>query len=366
MAKRRVALAVALAAGGCAGADDSLRRVVLTRPDMEKYEASALLPVDDATRARLGFDEAYWTVSDEAAAHKALLLVAMKRDAGGAEAWSLEVPNPPPIKLSSKTEDAEALFRANDRVWIVGSMFGSKKNKVLEAKRHFVAVFDEATGALVADPAGPTLHRRINDWLRADGPALIERRAEGEGRLIADSIAAIAQAKPADRIDVAAEDRAINVEGAVGFPGGRILLGLRFPVTAEGNPILVLVGRDDPDAHAFFVLGTGTPQCPRGIRDLALGPDGAVYALTGSIDSDPAESAILAGYGGIETAKNALVRFAIPETPGAATPAVSRVPVEAVRAFPYFDSLEGVAFRPDGSPIFVEDSKEGVVVWMRR
>ena len=76
------------------------------------------------------------------------------------------------------------------------------------------------------------------------------------------------------------DDYPINIEGAAFRENGTLLLGLRFPTTAEGRPILVeLEGIDrlfDPDGDLPEVRGFWTVDAVgkggeiAGVRDLAL------------------------------------------------------------------------------------------------
>ena len=98
------------------------------------------------------------------------------------------------------------------------------------------------------------------------------------------------------------DDYLINIEGAA-FRESGILLGLRFPTTAEGRPILVeLEGIHrlfDPDGALPEVRGFWTADAVgkrgeiAGVRDLALleaGEGEELHFVTGNVDSRDKES----------------------------------------------------------------------------
>ena len=78
------------------------------------------------------------------------------------------------------------------------------------------------------------------------------------------------------------------------------MLGLRYPVTRQGQPILVELGNPDalfhdgeqPEIRSLRILDVGSPEEPRGIRALESVKD-EVHAITGNLDSDPEESVLV-------------------------------------------------------------------------
>jgi hypothetical protein len=107
----------------------------------------------------------------------------------------------------------------------------------------------------------------------------------------------------------------INIEGAAFRENGTLLLGLRFPTTAEGRPILVeLEGIDrlfDPDGALPEVRGFWTADAVgkggemAGVRDLALlktGEGEELHLVTGNVDSRDKRSVLIQEHpGGRET-----------------------------------------------------------------
>lgn len=274
--------------------------------DHPAREGSGLLAVADPEILQAhGWDLAFWTCSDEAPVEGSLGALGRSRDTG---AW--EVVHPAKVKPNRKrrTEDCEALARRGDQVWLFGSQFGPKAGP-LSPRRHFVARFDEATIAgridevkieLEVARGSFLLHRLLNDALSASGLELIERgRSEEQDCIQRARKKGKKKGKTwAQRIHP--DDWPINLEAATFLPSGTLLLGLRYPVTREGQPILVELGNPDalfhdgeqPEIRSLRVVDVGSPEEPRGIRALESVKD-EVHAITGNLDSDPEESVLV-------------------------------------------------------------------------
>lgn len=275
-----------------------------------RSEASGLLGIQNRhVLAAFEWDVGFWTISDERGAREAVAALGRRRRSGG---WSV-------VRLDTRargaarrkrTEDAETIARAGSWVYVIGSQFGTKDGR-LQPRRHFVARFNEALVATDGDALRARLdvarrpfllHRLVNDAvrdarieIRGDrraharfvGPALERGRARGRGWVR----------------NVRPEDFPVNVEGAAFLPGGHLLLGLRYPVTEDGHPILIeLEGIDryfasggrSPDVVAARVIANvGSERAPAGVRELdCLG--GEIHVLAGDLDSKPEKSALLA------------------------------------------------------------------------
>ena len=204
-------------------------------------EASALLGVQNRslTNAR-GWRDAFWAISDEKRVEEAIAVVA--RGKGG---WEV-VPLGADAGKIKKTEDCETLARAGSWVYVLGSQFGSKDGP-LEPARHFVARFNESlvTEELKVDldvaRAPFVLHRIVNDAFVEHGLEVLRPGDEAHQRFILDTMQIARDEDKAWRDRVRESDVPINVEGSTFLPGGHLLLGLRYPPTKDGHPILVEV-----------------------------------------------------------------------------------------------------------------------------
>lgn len=273
--------------------------------DCPATEASGLLAVENREVLRAhGWDIAFWICSDEATVEESLAALGRKRDG----TWEAVHPRKVRPSRNRPTEDSEALAHWNGQVWVFGSQFG-KKEGPLSARRQFVARFDERALSGRIDETeidlevvrgGFHLHRLINDALRASGLELIERGEReakeyvGKARKKGKS-----QGKTwADRIEP--EDWPINLEAATFTSWGTLLLGLRYPVTRQGQPILLELTNFEaffqdgvqPEVRAVRVLDVGSPDEPRGFRALERVGD-EIHAITGNLDSSPDTSVVV-------------------------------------------------------------------------
>jgi hypothetical protein len=144
------------------------------------------------------------------------------------------------------------------------------------------------------------LHRAINDALALSRLPLA-RLTEKASRDFIRRTRALGRRRHkawADRI--LPGDLPLNIEGAAFDDQGGLVLGLRFPVTASGQPIIVELKELDgafrsagwwPVVRAIRVLtGVGSPRAPVGIRDLELaGHD--LHVVVGGIDPELVKAA---------------------------------------------------------------------------
>ena len=193
---------------------------------------------------------------------------------------------------NGRTEDGEALAHHDGWVYVFGSHFGSKAGP-LRPRRAFVARFreDDAAPGYAAGargpqpvPAAPGGQRRPRRRRRS--PCC--RRGSGYGT--GSSSRPWPGAPPGRRRWVsrlAEDDLPVNVEAAAFTPAGTVLLGLRFPVTDRGEPILVEVagcGRDVRPAGgwprvvgAYALTGVTRPGALTGFRALSARRTTAAY-----------------------------------------------------------------------------------------
>ena len=358
------------------GADSgvaSLSRLHETDLHLEPNEASDLCPVDaPAVLERRGWDRAFVTVLDEAHAEDAFALLGHEAGAEPGEGWHAERIHLAPASGAGKTQDAEACARRDGHVYALGSQFGSKSGP-LNPSRSWIARIPEA--ALGGDGAAPLeivrlrfgLHRAVNDALVRSGIELIARGPLTTERYVAATIArGAAQSKSwAGRVTDA--DHPINVEGMEFRGDGRLLLGLRYPVSADGHPLLVELDHvealfGDPDAlpaclSVWELENAGDRDAPMGIRALHTEGDDVYDAVVGDLDASGKGATILADHPAGGRAASRHVRFSLP--PRAAGGAVQ---VETIHEFGVIKRVEGIALAADGHAHYVIDEEGHVAL----
>lgn len=266
-------------------------------PGRPSHEGSSLLKVENAALLQAnGWRRAFWVAFDEGKDGSPLGLLFQKH-AGGE--WGLrEVP----LTKQPQIDDAEALARKGDFIYLVGSHFGKKKGK-LDGDRQFVARFRESE-VQGTSPAVDLevrrddfeLHRLLNNALAQQNVALIERGPKEKE----DYIEKTRMSNEPGKDKVLENDRALNIEGATFLDSGQLALGLRYPVTNQGEPLVLVL--DDADALfqgklprvvAIWILrGAGTPAQLRGIRALESA-GGEIQAIIGSIERSAAEIPVI-------------------------------------------------------------------------
>ncbi|MGI5212215.1 hypothetical protein [Plantactinospora sp. CA-290183] len=318
-------------------------------------EASDLLPVrSPELLAAYGARRACWTVLDEGPVEQSLALLVQGYDGG----WSTHHVPMDAGEENGRTDDAEALARDGEWVYVVGSHFGSKAGP-LRPRRAFVARFREPE-AVAARPRLQVvrnqfrLHRAVNDALPRAGIVPLPGGALIRHRFITATVdRGTARAKSwVSRL--AAEDLPVNVEAAAFTPAGTLLLGLRFPVTARGEPILVEVcdlaemfdRRGWPRVVGAYALTGVTAEGElTGFRALSARGDGSYDAVIGSIDALDKGSVLLDDHpsGGDVACRH--VRFGQPEGPGRPmTPGVLVADLAPLRNVEGLTELEGTRY----------------------
>jgi hypothetical protein len=297
------------------------------------------------------------------------------------EGWEIERLHAVPTS-DVKTEDAESVARHEGWVYLFGSHFGSKSGP-LQPKRGFVARFREAdVGKATEDPAVEievfrksfALHHLINDALKAEGPDLVPLGPDSYEALIEGTLQRGAQERKKWSDLVLEDDYPINIEGAAFRSDGTLLLGLRFPVAANGRPILVELegierlfepGDRPPEVRGFWVVdAVGREGDMAGVRDLAIvgTADGEeLHVVTGNIDSRDKQSVLIQDYpGGRQTVAT---HFRCPLPPDAHSGSLRAT---FVREFPSLPRVEGIAITNDGRFFYVTDEDEGVHLRLTR
>jgi len=336
-------------------------------------ETSALLSVKNpALLAAQGWETAFWTVSDEARAEACLALIGHSKSPPTPDGWeALKVTAQAPG--AAKSDDAEALCRHGDSIYLVGSHFG-KKAGPLQPKRHFLARFLESAAVAAGTDVEVELevvvdafrlHQAINEALRRSAIPLIACTEAETKAFITETLDEARKDKEPwlDRLTPA--DRPINIEGAAFLPSGALLLGLRYPVTAAGHPILVAIdnvealfdpAKGEPSvARIWTVDNEGNAAAPAGIRAISR-IDNTLHVLTGNLDSDPDRSAILEAHPEGQKAVSAHYMFPAP------SPEAAAIRADLVRQFPGYQDVEGIAFAADAHVFYVRDRKDEIAV----
>jgi hypothetical protein len=330
-------------------------------------EASDLLPVHaPEVLERYGWTRAFWTVLDEGPVEQSIALLGRAKDRP--HHWDAHLVAIDAGAEAGRTEDAEALAYRDGNVYVIGSHFGSKRGP-LRPRRAFVARFREADAALAESvPLSVVrnrfrLHRAINDALRAAEDTQTAVGTVAHLRFIHETrLRGTAKAKGwTSRI--VDGDLPINVEAAAFTGSGSLLLGLRYPVTVDGAPILVelsdvevLFNGGAPVISSVRPLAVRPPSgLPLGFRALAPAPGGGYDAVLGSIDALGKSSAVLEDHPGAGEVMCRHVRFDLPVGAGP-------VPVEPVADLHGFHHVEGVS-TVDGETYYITDEDHRVALY---
>lgn len=359
-------------------------------------EASAMIAVyNQRLLDAFAWDRAFWIASDEAPAHKALAVLGrgqvdamnvprldFEPDSSLSENDSWQVVRAKCKRLGARepTDDSEAMARAGSWIYLFGSHFGSKKGP-LDPERHFVARFNEALVRIkpekrrvkleleVARPAF-ALHRAINDALCKPTLKLLPLGKSASEGYIASFISDRKGDVP-EAYAVRPEDYPLNIEGVTFVSNGRLLVGLRYPVTSDGHPILVEIDGIDRiftdsslksaykdygrllATRVLVLANVGSSQRPRGIR--AMDQSGStIHVITGDLDSDSAESRILADH---PEGAHADSDHRVFEIPSASEGNVVRVRTRRIRKFSEEANVEGIALIDDGTIWYAHDDE---------
>ena len=246
-------------------------------------EASSLCPVvSQKLLDDLGAEAACWVVHDEQSIQSAVSILSVRAAKFTVTPLQLDTGR------SHRTSDAESVFVHDGRVTVVGSGFVGGKGTI-DPRRAFVATFMEddvrlarkgdalkanATGT--ADLLGLELTAAVNTALEKSG---IEIATPSKAARKAAKKASLPGGVP------------INIEGACVDLDGVITLGLRSPVAASGDPILLrlkgdLAGGVQAVADASVgVLHMGASAAePIGVRDLAF-REGRIHMVVAHADA---------------------------------------------------------------------------------
>ncbi|MDR7279220.1 hypothetical protein [Catenuloplanes atrovinosus] len=330
-------------------------------------EASDLLPVhSEALLTAHGARRGFWTVLDEGPIEECLALLLERADDPGH--WFAHHLSVLPGREAGRTEDGEALAYRDGWVYAIGSHFGSKGGP-LRPRRAFFSRFREEDAARGPVPIHIVrnqfrLHRVLNDALRAHGIDTVPPGERSQARFIVETTDRGTARGKSWTHRLAPGDHPVNVEAAAFTPAGTLLIGLRFPVTTDGEPILLEIDgieamfdgdtRTWPHVVAAHVLtGVTPPGTLTGFRAITARPDGTFDAVIGSIDALNKGSILLDDHphgGGVECRH---VRFSLPDTVGT-----------VVAELAPFRNVEGLA-EIDGHPHYVTDEDHRIALWFR-
>ena len=335
-----------------------------TELELEPNEASDLCRLEPPGMLdRRGWDRAFLTVLDELPAEECLAVLGHE---AGAKPWKKWEAFHVSCRLDGgegETRDGEACAQRAGRLYAFGSQFGPKDGP-LDPDRAWIARVqegdvEEAIGdgkaTLELAQLNFSLHRAVNDALAAAPIELLELDPKVREAFIDAAIEEGEREGAPWAGRILPTDQPLNIEGAAFREDGRLLLGLRYPASAEGHALLVEVDEidvvfagDAPRCTAVWVLqAEGTPEEPLGVRALHSGDGSRFDAVIGDVD--------VAGGGRDTRAESSHVRFELPATGGEG-------PVDArtVHELGDLHRVEGVATAADGHVHYVVDH-EGAV-----
>ena len=337
--------------------------------DLHPNEASDLAVVPGGI-AR--FDQTFVTVLDEGVIEESIAILG-HRGGDVTTSWEAVRLSFSPTSDAGRTEDAEACDFWGEHLYVLGSHFGSKDGP-LEAKRAWIARVRTADLEAAASGEKPPIeiarnrfgmHRAINDRLREAGVPLRELGPRARERLVLNTIERGSKKGKAWAARVQPDDQPLNIEGCCFLADGTLLLGLRCPVSAAGDPLLVellnfeayFASPDSvPELGAVWTLThAGTRDDPVGIRALHRTADGNVHAIVGSLDALGKDSALVFDHASAGQAHCEHWELEVPDHRGGGV-----VEVGQRHAFPGERSVEGLAKMPSGPFIYVVDRDHNV------
>ena len=345
---------------------------VLTDLDLDPNEASGLVRVRNAALLEhFGFDRGFWAVLDEQDITECVVLLGHAAGEDLSQGWSVEKLQAERADAGELAKDAEAVAFWDGYVYAFGSHHGHKEGPLLREVQ-WVARFSEAAAVpggqggelratvTVADTAF-RMHRLVNDALRDSDVELIDLRDDTRRDFIDGTIDELA-GTPQEGL-VRPGDYPLNFEGADFTADGMLLLGLRFPVTDEGHPVIVgfrdyerLFDGGLPDVAAIWhVDAVGRDGGLAGVRDLCTTGD-ELHVVSGDLDSAGKGSVIRADYpqGASTVATHFVTHLAGSEGGG--------LQARVVKEFPDNPRIEGIAVGEDGRFFYVSDEDEYIAV----
>lgn len=342
--------------------------------DLHPNEASGLLDVADAALLdNFGWDRAFWSVLDETDVRDCIVLIGHRRDAGLDEGWSAQRLKVRRMGDADEASDAEAVARWDGWVYVFGSHHGGKSGPI-RRKEQWIARFreDRVAEEIAGDGEGVSLtvldtgfrlHRLVNDALADCDVDVLPMTKKMRKAFVKPTVKELKRTAARDL--VRKHDWTINIEGATFTASGSLLLGLRFPVTAEGFPIVVqldgcaeLFGAASqlPAVEAVWAVdAVGRNGSQAGVRDLCI--DGRhLQLVTGDLDSAGKGSVIRKEYKGGRSTVSTHFETRLDGTAG------GYVDARRVREFPENPRIEGMAVGPEGLYFYVADEDDFIAL----
>ena len=330
--------------------------------NLEPNEASGLSEVRHfELLTQQGWDYGFWAILDETDVADGIVLIGHQRDLGteGFQIQRLQVDR---VGSPKRADDAESSAFHDGWVYVFGSQHGGKEGPI-RPRESWVARFRETD----VDPRleRPVildvrrlellLHEVVNDGLKTADVDLLPMGPAGM-RAFLEQTRARAEDKERDYgARVRHGDWTINVEGAAFLEDGTALLGLRYPVAADGRPLVVLVegiqrlfddvtGTAAPAVTGVWVVDAiGGGGQIAGVRDLAI-VDGELHLVTGNIDSRNKGSVLLEDH---PTGRHTIATHFRSALPGGKK-FTQELDAELVREFPDMPRVEGIAVDHEG------------------
>jgi len=339
-------------------------------------EASDLLPVHAAhILANHGWDRGFWTVLDEGPVEQCIAVIGHKAGSPDGEGWEIHPLGCLPNDEDGRTEDGEACARFGEHVYVIGSHFGSKAGP-LQAKRAFFARFSEAEldrhvsedklNLQVARNAF-RLHRAINDAIAEADLSPLAPGSRVREAFMAETLRRGTKKAKKWLPRLREDDMPVNIEGAAFRDDGSLLLALRFPVTADGDPIVIELANVEgmfdadeqtwPEVRRVWVIEGVSPEGVLvGFRALSARGGDAFDGVIGSIDATGKGSVLLEDHphGGDIHCRHWL--FKLP-----ARPRSNRVKATLVRDFPGVRNVEGLSV-DNGTAYYVTDEDSRIAL----
>lgn len=344
---------------------------------IEPNEASDLVRLDDDLLDATGWDLALATALDETPAEESVALLVHAAGSPIESDWeAIRVPLDP-SGSKGRTEDAEACTIRDGYLYVIGSQFG-KKSGPLEARRSWVARTPVESVLAAARGGGEapleivrlrfSLHRAINDALAASTIELIELGPASREAYI-DATIALGAAKDKRWAGmVRSSDQPVNVEGAEFRDNGALLVGLRYPTSADGDPLLAEVDDvtalfDDPESvpacgRVWVLKGAGSREMPRGVRAIEARGGDRFDVIAGNLDAADKGAVLIDDHPEGHEAASIHVSFELPLTAGGGD-VESTVEHEFAAEV---KRIEGIAHGPGDHSFYVidEDGRVGL------
>lgn len=345
----------------------------LVELNLDPNEASGLVRISDSDLLdRYGWDRGFWCVLDEVDASECGVLLGHASEAALDDGWSSQRLRAHRRGHSAPVEDAEAVAAWDGFVYMLGSHHGHKSGPI-RPDVQWVARFEESAveGEAGQDPkvtldvvhTQMLLHRFLNDALRDSGVDLLPMTDDMAAAFIDATIDELRNTPLEGRVRKG--DWTVNIEGADFTSGGDLLLGLRFPIAADGMPLVVQLSNwqglfaqplELPTPTAVWqVDAIGKNGSLAGVRDLCVVED-TLHLVTGDLDSAGKGSIIREEYDGGTSTMSTHFTTPLKGRDG------GRLGATFVREFPDQPRIEGIAADAGGRFYYVSDEDDFVAL----